>query len=268
MQFEEGPPGTRVPLPRPSIDTGMGLERIAAILQGKHDNYDIDIFRALILAERRGHRAGPGRSVPGQPSGDRRPSAQHGIPDRRRRAAVERGPRLCAAPHHAPRHAPRAHDGRARAADVSAGADAGAADGCRLSRAGARRGTDRRDAAAGGDALPPDAGPRAASADRGDRAARRSPAAARRGGVPAVRHVWLPARPDAGRAARAGARSGPRRVRGGDGGAAPRVPAPPGPAPARPPPNACGSSSRRRSARRSSSATRPRRRRRRSWRWW
>ncbi len=50
MQFEEGPPGTRVVLPRPSIDTGMGLERLAAILQGKHDNYDIDIFRALILA--------------------------------------------------------------------------------------------------------------------------------------------------------------------------------------------------------------------------
>ncbi|HQT79490.1 MAG TPA: alanine--tRNA ligase, partial [Rhodopila sp.] len=50
MQYEEGPPGVRAPLPRPSIDTGMGLERIAAILQGKHDNYDIDIFRALILA--------------------------------------------------------------------------------------------------------------------------------------------------------------------------------------------------------------------------
>ncbi|MBN8875701.1 MAG: alanine--tRNA ligase [Rhodospirillales bacterium] len=50
MQYEEGPPGTRVPLPRPSIDTGMGLERIAAILQGKHDNYDIDTFRALIMA--------------------------------------------------------------------------------------------------------------------------------------------------------------------------------------------------------------------------
>jgi alanyl-tRNA synthetase len=50
MEYEEGPPGTRVPLPRPSIDTGMGLERIAAILQGKHDNYDIDILRALILA--------------------------------------------------------------------------------------------------------------------------------------------------------------------------------------------------------------------------
>src|SRR6202000_991558 len=49
MQFEQLP-GERVALPRPSIDTGMGLERIAAVLQGKHDNYDIDIFRALILA--------------------------------------------------------------------------------------------------------------------------------------------------------------------------------------------------------------------------
>jgi alanyl-tRNA synthetase len=50
MQYEEGPPGTRVPLPRPSIDTGMGLERFAAILQGKHDNYDTDTFAALIAA--------------------------------------------------------------------------------------------------------------------------------------------------------------------------------------------------------------------------
>src|SRR5437763_1204911 len=50
MQFEQQPRGERVPLPRPSIDTGMGLERIAAVLQGKHDNYDIDLFRALIMA--------------------------------------------------------------------------------------------------------------------------------------------------------------------------------------------------------------------------
>jgi alanyl-tRNA synthetase len=50
MQFEEGPPGTRTPLPRPSIDTGMGLERISAILQGVHDNYDTDVFKALIAA--------------------------------------------------------------------------------------------------------------------------------------------------------------------------------------------------------------------------
>jgi len=50
MQYEQQAPGKRVDLPRPSIDTGMGLERIAAVLQGKHDNYDIDLFRALILA--------------------------------------------------------------------------------------------------------------------------------------------------------------------------------------------------------------------------
>jgi alanyl-tRNA synthetase len=50
MQYEEYPAGTRNPLPKPSIDTGMGLERFAAILQGKHDNYDTDTLRALILA--------------------------------------------------------------------------------------------------------------------------------------------------------------------------------------------------------------------------
>ncbi|HEV2303051.1 MAG TPA: alanine--tRNA ligase [Stellaceae bacterium] len=50
MQYEQVKPGERVPLPRPSIDTGMGLERLAAVLQGKHDNYDIDLFRALISA--------------------------------------------------------------------------------------------------------------------------------------------------------------------------------------------------------------------------
>src|SRR5438270_521610 len=50
MQFEQQAGGERVPLPRPSIDTGMGLERISAVLQGTHDNYDTDVFRALIMA--------------------------------------------------------------------------------------------------------------------------------------------------------------------------------------------------------------------------
>mgnify|MGYP001050627392 FL=1 len=50
MQFEQVAPGNRLSLPRPSIDTGMGLERVAAVLQGKHDNYDIDLFAALIRA--------------------------------------------------------------------------------------------------------------------------------------------------------------------------------------------------------------------------
>ncbi|HWU62620.1 MAG TPA: alanine--tRNA ligase [Ensifer sp.] len=50
MQYEQLSKEERVGLPRPSIDTGMGLERIAALLQGKHDNYDIDLFRNLISA--------------------------------------------------------------------------------------------------------------------------------------------------------------------------------------------------------------------------
>ena len=50
MQFEQVSLEERVSLPKPSIDTGMGLERIAAVLQGKHDNYDIDLMRALIEA--------------------------------------------------------------------------------------------------------------------------------------------------------------------------------------------------------------------------
>ena len=50
MQFDQIAPGNRVSLPKPSIDTGMGLERIAAVLQGKHDNYDIDLFVSLIRA--------------------------------------------------------------------------------------------------------------------------------------------------------------------------------------------------------------------------
>jgi alanyl-tRNA synthetase len=48
MQYEQLADGRRVPLPKPSIDTGMGLERIAAVLQGTHDNYAIDLFAALI----------------------------------------------------------------------------------------------------------------------------------------------------------------------------------------------------------------------------
>jgi alanyl-tRNA synthetase len=50
MQFEQFEDGRRSPLPKPSIDTGAGLERVAAVLQGKHDNYDIDLFVSLIRA--------------------------------------------------------------------------------------------------------------------------------------------------------------------------------------------------------------------------
>src|SRR6185312_16834692 len=50
MQFEQFADGRRVPLPKPSIDTGAGLERVAAVLQGVHSNYEIDLFKTLIAA--------------------------------------------------------------------------------------------------------------------------------------------------------------------------------------------------------------------------
>src|ERR1700704_498278 len=59
MQFEQVTKEERVDLPRPSIDTGMGLERVAAVLQGVHDNYDIDLFRALIRASEEAAQVAP-----------------------------------------------------------------------------------------------------------------------------------------------------------------------------------------------------------------
>ena len=50
MQFERSADGRMTPLPKPSVDTGMGLERIAAVMQGVHSNYDIDLFKNLIRA--------------------------------------------------------------------------------------------------------------------------------------------------------------------------------------------------------------------------
>ncbi len=59
MQFEQIDTDNRVDLPRPSIDTGMGLERIGALLQGRHDNYDTDLLRALIEASAQTSNSGP-----------------------------------------------------------------------------------------------------------------------------------------------------------------------------------------------------------------
>jgi len=59
MQYEQVTPGERRPLPKPSIDTGMGLERIAAVMQGTHDNYETDLMRALIVASAEATGTGP-----------------------------------------------------------------------------------------------------------------------------------------------------------------------------------------------------------------
>ena len=59
MQFEQLTRNERIDLPKPSIDTGMGLERISAILQGKHDNYDSDLMRHLIEASADGTNTSP-----------------------------------------------------------------------------------------------------------------------------------------------------------------------------------------------------------------
>jgi alanyl-tRNA synthetase len=63
MQFDRAPDGTLSKLPAPSVDTGMGLERVAAVMQGVHNNYDIDLFRNLIAAAAKLAKVEPGSSA-------------------------------------------------------------------------------------------------------------------------------------------------------------------------------------------------------------
>jgi alanyl-tRNA synthetase len=111
MQFEQVTRHERVDLPHPSIDTGMGLERMASILQRVDSVFETDLFRHLIepTASALGRGRRRNRCVLPRHC---RSSAFVVFPDRRWRAAVERRPGLCAAPHHAPRHAPRAIAGQ------------------------------------------------------------------------------------------------------------------------------------------------------------
>ena len=107
MQFDRPTDGKMTPLPRPSIDTGMGLERVAAVLQGKLSNYDIDLVRPII--ERAGEllniEYGADAKNDVALAHQRRSRPRHGVSDPRRRSAVERRPRLCASQNHAARDA-------------------------------------------------------------------------------------------------------------------------------------------------------------------
>ncbi len=89
MQFDRQPDGTLVPLPAPCVDTGMGLERLAAVLQHVHTNYEIDLFQGLI--RKAAELTGTDRSREQVAARDCRPYPRLQLPDRRRRAALQRG---------------------------------------------------------------------------------------------------------------------------------------------------------------------------------
>ena len=116
MQFNRDDNGKLHPLPKPSVDTGMGLERIAAVLQHVHSNYEIDLFQDLIKAAARETHCKDLRNNSLKVIADHIRACA--FPDRRRRDSRQRRPRLRAAPHHAPRDPPRLQ-ARAEAAVLS-----------------------------------------------------------------------------------------------------------------------------------------------------
>ena len=204
MQFEQLPGGERVKLPKPSVDTGMGLERIAAVLQGKHDNYDIDLFRALIAASAEASGVAPDgpHAVSHRVIADHLRASSFLIADGVLPSKEGRGYVLRRIMRRAMRHAQML--GVQGAADVAARAGARASDGRRLSRIAPGAAADHRDAAAGRDQFPADARtrPRAARRYGGRAGADRRRKAVRVGRVHALRHLRFPARPDAGHPAR------------------------------------------------------------------
>ena len=173
MQYEQLTKDERVNLPKPSIDTGMGLERIAAVLQGKHNNYDIDLFRALIEAV--AHETGVDPDGPQSAShkviADHLRTTSFLIADGVLPSNEGRGYVLRRIMRRAMRHAHIL--GAQEPVVLQAGAHPGARDGRCLPRAGARAAADHRDAEARGRPLQEDPGHRAEAPGRRDQGPQR-----------------------------------------------------------------------------------------------
>ena len=129
MQFNRTEDGVMHPLPKPSVDTGMGLERLTAVLQHVHSNYEIDLFAKLLAATRDAVSASGAapiaRPADAVAEGHRRPHPRLRVHGGRRRDPGQRRPRLRAAPHRAARDPPRLQARRAQAVLPQAGCAAG-----------------------------------------------------------------------------------------------------------------------------------------------
>ena len=194
-------------LPSKNIDTGAGLERILAVLNGSPSLYDADTLAALVDEAQSvtGHRLGRVRPGRHRPAAHGRPRPHDDVPGGRRGHPVQRGPRLRAAPHHPPGHPLRLPAGRRAAGAAAHGRAHDRGDGRGLPGTCVENHglvlpiitreeeSFRRTLATGS----PDPRHPARPAGRGRRPAGR-------GGLPAARHLRLPVRghPGDGRAAR------------------------------------------------------------------
>ncbi len=201
MQFDQNPEGVLTPLPAQNIDTGLGLNRLASILQNKPTVFETDQFAPLIALGRGALRPPlrPGLRHRPRAAGAGRPLPRHVVPDRRRRRALQRGPRLRPAAGDAPGDPAGPRAGARDGLSAPLRRRRGRADGRRVPRAPRARRPDPPVAGRRGGELRPHARAGPEAARRADRAhpRRRRRGDLRRRCLPAARHLRIPDRPDA-----------------------------------------------------------------------